>query len=78
MPNIKAMETSEAPLDATFRFLRPDEGGRLTEAIRVAYGDSYDVPWVYDEGEVGRGLPPGATSRASRRPRMASCSATRG
>jgi serine/threonine-protein kinase RsbW len=35
-----------------FRPLRPDESGRLCEAIRVAYGESYDVRWVYDEAEV--------------------------
>jgi serine/threonine-protein kinase RsbW len=35
-----------------FRPLRPDEGGRLCAAIRVAYGESYDVRWVYDEAEV--------------------------
>jgi len=35
-----------------FRPLRPGEGRRLTEAIRAAYGGSYDVRWVYDEAEV--------------------------
>jgi serine/threonine-protein kinase RsbW len=39
-------------MDASFRFLRPDEGRVLSEAIRVAYGESYDVRWVYDEAEV--------------------------
>jgi len=40
--------------DATvdFRLLHPKEGRRLSEAIRAAYGDSYDVRWVYDEAEV--------------------------
>jgi hypothetical protein len=28
----------------TFRHLEPREGGRLSEAIRVAYGESYDLP----------------------------------
>lgn len=35
-----------------FRYLEPGEGGVLTEAIRAAYGDTYDVRWVYDEVEV--------------------------
>src|SRR4051794_9004404 len=36
----------------TFRNLNPDEGGILTKAIRAAYGESYDVRWVYDAAEV--------------------------
>lgn len=36
----------------TFRYLAPGEAGRLTNAIRAAYGDSYDVRWVYDRDEV--------------------------
>ena len=36
----------------TFRYLEPDEGPLLTEAIRAAYGDTYDVRWVYDTAEV--------------------------
>lgn len=39
-------------MDASFRFLSPDEGDVLTKAIEVAYGRSYDVRWVYDEAEV--------------------------
>ncbi len=39
-------------MDVTFRFLGPDEGGVLTEAIEAAYGTTYDVRWVYDEAEV--------------------------
>jgi serine/threonine-protein kinase RsbW len=35
-----------------FRYLQPGEGSVLTEAIRAAYGDTYDVRWVYDEAEV--------------------------
>lgn len=35
-----------------FRYLGPGEGSVLTEAIRAAYGDTYDVRWVYDEAEV--------------------------
>jgi hypothetical protein len=36
----------------TLRYLAPDEGSLLSEAIRVAYGDTYDVRWVYDAAEV--------------------------
>ena len=49
----------EGPIDGvgkdavTFRYLKPNEGGRLSEAIRAAYGESYDVRWVYDPAEVG-------------------------
>ncbi len=39
-------------MDASFRFLSPEEGHVLTAAIEVAYGRSYDVRWVYDEAEV--------------------------
>ncbi len=46
-------------MEATFRFLRPDEGGVLSEAIRAAYGDSYDVRWVYDPAEVSARLAAG-------------------
>lgn len=40
-------------MDVTFRFLEPDEGTVLTSAIEAAYGQSYDVRWVYDPAEVG-------------------------
>jgi len=43
-------------VDVTFRFLEPDEGGVLSEAIEAAYGDSYDVRWVYDPDEVSARL----------------------
>ena len=46
------MNADDEHMDAAFRFLRPDEGAVLSEAIRVAYGDSYDVRWVYDRAEV--------------------------
>jgi len=39
-------------MDVTFRYLGPDEGGALTEAIEAAYGTTYDVRWVYDPAEV--------------------------
>jgi hypothetical protein len=44
----------------TFRFLRPEEGGVLSEAIRVAYGDTYDTRWVYDPTEVAVRIAAGA------------------
>jgi hypothetical protein len=37
---------------ASFRYLLPGEGWVLTEAVRAAYGDTYDVRWVYDAEEV--------------------------
>ena len=43
----------------TFRYLQPAEGSRLTEAIRAAYGDTYDVRWVYDPVEVSARLAAG-------------------
>jgi hypothetical protein len=46
-------------VDARFRFLQPDEGAVLSEAIRAAYGDSYDVRWVYDAEEVAARLAAG-------------------
>ena len=39
-------------MDVTFRFLGPDEGTVLTRAIEAAYGQTYDVRWVYDPDEV--------------------------
>src|SRR3954468_1079251 len=39
-------------MNVTFRFLGPEEGGVLTEAIEAAYGTTYDVRWVYDPAEV--------------------------
>jgi hypothetical protein len=47
-------------MEATFRFLDPDEGAVLSEAIRAAYGESYDVRWVYDAEEVSARLTSGA------------------
>ncbi len=46
-------------MDVTFRFLAPDEGGVLTEAIEAAYGTTYDVRWVYDPVEVAARLADG-------------------
>jgi GNAT superfamily N-acetyltransferase len=38
--------------EVNFRFLDPSEGTVLTAAIEAAYGQSYDVRWVYDPAEV--------------------------
>jgi hypothetical protein len=46
-------------MEPNFRFLGPDEGGVLTEAIERAYGTTYDVRWVYDEAEVSARLADG-------------------
>ncbi|MBS1884656.1 MAG: hypothetical protein JSS97_17045, partial [Actinobacteria bacterium] len=46
-------------MDVTFRFLGPEEGGVLTEAIETAYGTTYDVRWVYDPLEVSARLADG-------------------
>jgi hypothetical protein len=43
----------------TFRYLQPGEGAVLSEAIRAAYGDTYDVRWVYDAEEVSARLEAG-------------------
>lgn len=50
---------ANSQLDVTFRFLGPDEGGILTEAIKAAYGTTYDVRWVYDPAEVSARLDDG-------------------
>jgi serine/threonine-protein kinase RsbW len=46
-------------LDVNFRFLGPHEGSVLTGAIEAAYGQTYDVRWVYDEAEVAARLADG-------------------
>jgi hypothetical protein len=46
-------------MKVSFRFLRSDEGTVLSEAIRSAYGESYDVRWVYDAEEVSARLAAG-------------------
>ncbi len=50
------MSKPDSKIDARFRFLDADEGAVLSEAIRAAYGESYDVRWVYDAEEVSRRL----------------------
>jgi len=59
MPNIEAMGESGESIDARFRFLQRGEGHVLADAIRVAYGESYDVRWIYDEAEVNKRLQAG-------------------
>ncbi len=39
-------------MNVNFRFLQPHEGTVLTSAIEAAYGQTYDVRWVYDAAEV--------------------------
>ena len=53
------MSESGSSIEARFRFLEPDEGAVLSEAIEAAYGDSYDVRWVYDTAEVSARLAAG-------------------
>src|SRR5215213_3996593 len=59
MPNIEAMGDPSEAIDARFRFLQPGEGHILANAIRAAYGETYDVRWVYDETEVNKRLQAG-------------------
>ncbi len=51
-PNIERVIDSVGTDTVTFRYLQPGEGSLLTNAIRAAYGDTYDVHWVYDEVEI--------------------------
>ena len=53
------MSESGSSVEARFRFLEPDEGAVLSEAIEAAYGNSYDVRWVYDTAEVSARLAAG-------------------
>lgn len=59
MRELLAWRETGCPVDVAFRFLKPEEASTLTKAIRVAYGESYDVRWVYDEKEVARRLAAG-------------------
>jgi hypothetical protein len=59
LPNIEGMSGSSGAIDARFRLLESDEGLVLSEAIRIAYGESYDVRWVYDAEEVSARLAAG-------------------
>jgi serine/threonine-protein kinase RsbW len=46
-------------MEPRFRRLAADEGDVVSEAIRLAYGDSYDAHWVYDPAEVSARLAAG-------------------
>jgi len=46
-------------VNASFRFLEPGEGQILSDAIRAAYGDTYDLAWVYDSERVSARLADG-------------------
>jgi hypothetical protein len=59
LPNIETMSESDSGAEARFRFLEPDEGAVLSEAIEAVYGDSYDVRWAYDATEVSARLAAG-------------------
>ncbi len=60
LPNIKGVMGGVGTDSVNFRYLEPGEGGLLSEAIRAAYGETYDVRWVYDPGEVEARLAAGA------------------
>ncbi len=51
-PNIERVIDVVGNDAVTFRYLRPGEGAILCEAIRAAYGDTYDVRWVYEVAAV--------------------------
>ena len=53
------MNASSETTAVNFRSLEPNEGSVLSEAIRAAYGDTYDVRWVYDPDEVSARLAAG-------------------
>jgi serine/threonine-protein kinase RsbW len=59
LPNINRGIDAVGDDAITFRYLEPGEGRRLSEAIRVAYGESYDVRWVYDAASVDARLAAG-------------------
>ena len=59
MPTIDSMTDDSGIGGVSFRNLLPDEGRVVSEAIRIAYGDSYDVRWVYDPDEVSARLAEG-------------------
>ncbi len=59
MPNIESMNDDSGTGEVSFRYLLPEEAHLVSEAIRTAYGDSYDVRWVYDPAEVSARLAAG-------------------
>src|SRR5215210_8713244 len=46
-------------MEVSYRFLGPDDAELIPYAIRQAYGESYDLDWVYDGPEVRRRLEDG-------------------
>jgi len=52
LPNIEGKIDDVGTDAVTFRYLEPGEGAVLSAAIRAAYGETYDVRWVYDVAEV--------------------------
>jgi len=59
VPNIEGTSDGVGTSMVTFRYLEPNEGSVLSEAIRAAYGETYDVRWVYDPAEVSARLAAG-------------------
>jgi hypothetical protein len=49
---MESMNPLSDDAEIAFRTLLPEEGAILSEAIRAAYGETYDVRWVYDAAEV--------------------------
>jgi hypothetical protein len=45
--------------DLQIRMLAPSEAGRLGEAVRAVYGETYPVQWTYDADEVARRIAAG-------------------
>jgi hypothetical protein len=52
VPNIESMNDDLGTGEVSFRYLLPEEAHLVSAAIRTAYGDSYDVRWVYDPAEI--------------------------
>jgi hypothetical protein len=59
MPGCGSVSDQEDNPSVTIRLLLPNEAPLLSDAIRSAYGETYDVPWVYDGAEVARRLAQG-------------------
>jgi serine/threonine-protein kinase RsbW len=52
LSNIEGESDMAGKDTVNFRYLQPGEGAMLSEAIRAAYGETYDIRWVYDVAEV--------------------------
>jgi hypothetical protein len=59
MPGRGSVSDRDDTPNVTIRLLRPHEAPLLSDAIRAAYGETYDVPWVYDGAEVARRISQG-------------------